>query len=87
MTLRYRPVLDTEAPEIMTIELPQAGILIAQDIMYNKVHAVVSRQLDQWVAALKAIETRAGDLPVILRVMASRPRRRISPTSWPISKR
>lgn len=66
VTLRYRPVLDTEAPEIMTIELPQAGILIAQDIMYNKVHAVVNRQLDQWVAVLKAIETRAGDLPVIL---------------------
>ncbi|MCZ8262011.1 MAG: MBL fold metallo-hydrolase [Beijerinckiaceae bacterium] len=63
---RYRPILDTEAPEILTIELPQAGILIAQDVVYNKVHAVVSRQLDQWVAALKAIETRAGEMPVIL---------------------
>lgn len=66
MTFRYRAVLDTEAPEIVTIELPQAGVLIAQDIMYNKVHAVVSRQLDQWVAALKAIEIRANALPVIL---------------------
>lgn len=63
---RFRPVLDTEAPEIMTIELPQAGVLIAQDIVYNKVHAVVSRQIDQWVGALKAMETRAGEVPVIL---------------------
>lgn len=66
VTFRFRPVLDTEAPEIMTIELPAAGILIAQDIVYNKVHAVVSRQLDQWIAALRAIESRAGVVPVIL---------------------
>jgi glyoxylase-like metal-dependent hydrolase (beta-lactamase superfamily II) len=66
VTFRFRPVFDTEAPEIMTIELPQAGILIAQDIVYNKVHAVVSRQIDQWVGALKAMETRAGEMPVIL---------------------
>jgi glyoxylase-like metal-dependent hydrolase (beta-lactamase superfamily II) len=66
VTFRFRPVLDTEAPEIMTIELPAAGILIAQDVVYNKVHAVVSRQLDQWIGALRAIESRAGVAPVIL---------------------
>jgi len=66
VTFRFRPVLDTEAPEIMTIELPAAGVLIAQDVVYNKVHAVVSRQLDQWIAALRAIESRAGMVPVIL---------------------
>lgn len=66
VVFRFRPVLDTEAPEIMTVELPQAGVLIAQDIVYNKVHAVVSRQIDQWVGALRAMETRAGEVPVIL---------------------
>ncbi|MBK9083356.1 MAG: MBL fold metallo-hydrolase [Rhizobiales bacterium] len=66
VTFRTRAALDTEAPEIVTIELPQAGILIAQDVMYNKVHAVVTRQIDQWVATLKGLESRAGELPVIL---------------------
>jgi len=66
VTFRHRAVHDTEAPEILTVELPQAGILIAQDIVYNKVHAVVSPQIDQWVAALKAIETRAGENPVVM---------------------
>ncbi len=66
VTFRFRPVFDTEAPEIMTVELPQAGVLIVQDIVYNRVHAVVSRQLDQWIAVLQAMETRAGDTPVIL---------------------
>jgi glyoxylase-like metal-dependent hydrolase (beta-lactamase superfamily II) len=66
VAFRFRPVLDTEAPEIMTIELPQAGILIAQDIVYNKVHAVVSRQIDQWVAALQGMEQRGQDMPIIM---------------------
>jgi glyoxylase-like metal-dependent hydrolase (beta-lactamase superfamily II) len=63
---RFRHVLDTEAPEIITVEIPAAGALIAQDLVYNKVHAVVSRQLDQWVTALRAIESRRGETPLIL---------------------
>lgn len=63
---RFRQVLNTEAPEITTVEIPAAGALIVQDIVYNKVHAVVSRQIDQWVAALRSIETRRGETPLIL---------------------
>jgi glyoxylase-like metal-dependent hydrolase (beta-lactamase superfamily II) len=63
---RFRHVLNTEAPEITTIEIPAAGAFIVQDIVYNKVHAVVSRQIDQWVAALRSIETRRGETPLIL---------------------
>ena len=66
VTFRFRPVLDTEAPEIMTVELPQAGVLIAQDLVYNRVHAVVSRQIGQWVGVLKELEIRGGATPVIL---------------------
>jgi glyoxylase-like metal-dependent hydrolase (beta-lactamase superfamily II) len=56
---RYSHVLDTEAPEIVTVEVPAAATLIAQDLVYNKVHAVVSRQIDRWTNALTNIE-RAG---------------------------
>jgi glyoxylase-like metal-dependent hydrolase (beta-lactamase superfamily II) len=64
--LRLRRVADTEAPEIMVIEVPQAGAAIVQDLVYNKVHVVVSRQIDEWVAALRAIERTAGELPLVL---------------------
>jgi hypothetical protein len=59
-------VLNTEAPEITTVEIPAAGAFIVQDIVYNKVHAVVSRQIDQWVVALRSIEARRGETPLIL---------------------
>ena len=51
-------VADTEAPEIMTVEIPGAATIIVQDIFYNRVHAYVSRQLDAWIAALKGLESR-----------------------------
>lgn len=63
---RFRRVLDTEAPEMLTIELPAAGVFVAQDLVYNRVHAVVSRQIDQWVAALRAIEARSNATTVVL---------------------
>lgn len=53
VTFRFRPVLDTEAPEIMVVELPAANAAIVQDIVYNRVHAVVSRQIDNWIAVLR----------------------------------
>lgn len=63
---RHRFVLNTEAPEILVVEIPQAGATIVQDLVYNKVHAVVSRQIDEWVAALRAIEAGGGALPLVL---------------------
>jgi glyoxylase-like metal-dependent hydrolase (beta-lactamase superfamily II) len=66
VTLRYRVVLDTEAPEILVVEVPAAGAVIVQDIVYNKVHAVVSRQIDTWVGVLKDLERRADASPLIL---------------------
>jgi glyoxylase-like metal-dependent hydrolase (beta-lactamase superfamily II) len=63
---RFRPVMNTEAPEIVVVEAPAAGATIVQDLVYNKVHAVVSRQIDEWVAALRAIEAAGGTLPLVL---------------------
>ena len=66
LELRYRHVRDTEAPEIVVVEVPAAGTVIVQDIVYNKVHAVVSRQIDNWVAVLKGLETRSAQSPLVL---------------------
>ncbi len=63
--LRFRYVLNTEAPEIVTIEVPAAGAVIVQDIVYNKVHAVVSRQIDNWVAVIKDLEKRAAPTVIL----------------------
>jgi glyoxylase-like metal-dependent hydrolase (beta-lactamase superfamily II) len=51
-------VRDTEAPEIMVVEIPGAATVIVQDIFYNRVHAYVSRRLDAWIATLRGLEAR-----------------------------
>ncbi|MBX9749611.1 MAG: MBL fold metallo-hydrolase [Roseococcus sp.] len=51
-------VADTEAPEIMTVEIPGAATVIVQDIFYNRVHAYVSRQLDTWIEVLRGLQGR-----------------------------
>lgn len=66
IALNYRLVRDTEAPEILVIELPAVGAAIVQDIVYNKVHAVVSRQIDTWIGVLKDLEKRGAGAPIIL---------------------
>jgi glyoxylase-like metal-dependent hydrolase (beta-lactamase superfamily II) len=62
---RFRQVLDTEAPEITVVEIPAANAVIVQDLVYNKVHAVVPRQLDAWIAVLNALEKSAGS-PLVM---------------------
>lgn len=62
---RFRRVLDTEAPEIMVVEVPAAGAVIVQDLVYNRVHPVVSRQIASWVAVLRGLE-RGPAPPMIL---------------------
>lgn len=56
---------DTEAPEIMTVEIPGASTLIVQDIFYNRVHAYVSRQLDTWLGVLAGLQSR-GDVTFLV---------------------
>jgi glyoxylase-like metal-dependent hydrolase (beta-lactamase superfamily II) len=53
--LRYRLVADTEAPEMLLVEVPAVGAVIVGDLLYNRVHAVVSRGVDNWVAALDSL--------------------------------
>ncbi len=64
--LRFRHVLNTEAPEILVVEIPAVGATIVQDIVYNKVHVVVSRQIDNWIGVLRDIGKRGAAAPIIL---------------------
>lgn len=66
VTFRLRRVLDTEAPEIMVIEVPAARAAIVQDLVYSRVHAVVSRQLDNWVSVLRGLLQDGARTPLIL---------------------
>lgn len=63
---RFRQVMNTEAPEITVVEIPAAGAVIVQDLVYNKVHAVVSRQLGEWISTIKTLERDAAKSPLIL---------------------
>lgn len=63
--LVFTPIPDTEHNEMLTIEIPAEGILIASDMVYNGVHPVVGdknakrvRMFDGWVAALEQLQAR-----------------------------
>ena len=47
----------------LTIDLPEHGVLVAQDILYNKVHLFIGdKALDAWNAAIAALEARPYDV-------------------------
>jgi glyoxylase-like metal-dependent hydrolase (beta-lactamase superfamily II) len=64
--LHFRHVLNTEVPEILVVEIPAVGAAIVQDIVYNKVHVVVSLQIDNWIAVLRDLEKRGAAAPLFL---------------------
>lgn len=66
VTLNIRIIRDTEAPEMLVIEVPAAKAVIVQDFVYNKVHAVVSRKIDEWLEALSDLERRVSDQWLVL---------------------
>lgn len=66
VTFRFRIVRDTEAPEMVIVEIPDARAVAAGDLLYNRVHAVVSRQIPAWIAALRTIAAERAAMPVIL---------------------
>lgn len=59
-------IRDAEATEELVIEVPGMGALIVQDFVYNNVHAVVSRSLDNWIDALNGLEKRANGRTMVL---------------------
>lgn len=52
--LDFRKVEGIEAAAVLTIALPDQGVVITQDLVYNKVHLFVAeRRFDTWAAAIE----------------------------------
>ncbi len=56
VSLEFAVVKDHEAPEALVIKLPELGVYIAQDLLYNGVHLWVPGPTDGWRAALKNLQ-------------------------------
>jgi glyoxylase-like metal-dependent hydrolase (beta-lactamase superfamily II) len=55
----FTPVADAETTEQLTIGLPDAGILLAQDVVYHNVHLFIAEQaFASWAKALDTLEAR-----------------------------
>jgi glyoxylase-like metal-dependent hydrolase (beta-lactamase superfamily II) len=61
--LSFEAVADAETTEQLMIALPDAGVLIAQDVAYNGVHLFIGEYaFDAWDAAITALEARPYDI-------------------------
>jgi glyoxylase-like metal-dependent hydrolase (beta-lactamase superfamily II) len=55
--IEFRRARDTEAEAILNVALPDHGVIVAQDVVYNRVHVFVAdRRFEQWTAALRDYE-------------------------------
>lgn len=55
--LRFEAVADAETDAQLVIALPDAGVLISQDVLYNGVHMFLGEHaFDTWQAAIAALE-------------------------------
>jgi glyoxylase-like metal-dependent hydrolase (beta-lactamase superfamily II) len=61
----FERVLNTESPSTLVIKLPELGIIIAQDILYNNAHAFITAPTDGWKIALKNLRE-SEDYDIIL---------------------
>ncbi len=54
-------IADTEVEHHLTFYFPDAGLMIAQDLMYHDVHAYpAAKSRQKWIAALREIQGRDG---------------------------
>jgi glyoxylase-like metal-dependent hydrolase (beta-lactamase superfamily II) len=51
----FERVLNTEAPVMLTIKLPELGVAIVQDLLYHNTHAFITGDTTNWETALKQI--------------------------------
>jgi glyoxylase-like metal-dependent hydrolase (beta-lactamase superfamily II) len=64
--LVFTPIPNTEHNEMLTIDIPAEGIVIASDLVYNGIHPVVGdknaqrvRMFDGWISALEGLQARS----------------------------
>jgi glyoxylase-like metal-dependent hydrolase (beta-lactamase superfamily II) len=61
--LRFESVTDAETDSQLAIALPDAGVLISQDVLYNGVHPFLGEHaFDSWQAAITALEALPYDI-------------------------
>lgn len=53
VSLEFEAVADNESPESLVIKLPDQGVYIAQDLLYNGMHLWAVGPTDGWRAALR----------------------------------
>ncbi|GAB4550945.1 MAG: hypothetical protein OHK0023_17470 [Anaerolineae bacterium] len=56
----YSVVNNAEAPEHLNIGLPDAGILVVQDLVFSNAHYFPGADRENWVKSLEALRTQAG---------------------------
>lgn len=56
----FEKVLDAESGVSLVIKLPELGVYIAQDIVYNKIHLFFTGQTNGWIKALNNILDEKG---------------------------
>lgn len=49
----FERILDTEAPSMLVVKLPELGVVIAQDIIYHNTHAFITGSVKKWRASLR----------------------------------
>ena len=60
ITFIFEQSSHNEAENSLVIKLPQLGVYIAQDIVYNNVHLFITGNTDGWKVALNKIKTEKG---------------------------
>jgi len=56
----FESVLNAESAAALVIKLPEAGIVIAQDILYHNAHSFITGPVDDWKSALQQLRDTEG---------------------------
>lgn len=60
VTVDIAEIKDAEAANTLTFHIPEAGLIIAQDLLYASAHAFPLGNTPNWIAALEAIRDTEG---------------------------
>lgn len=66
ITFELTEVIDAEAETQLVIRVPEAGAIVAGDIVYSGVHLILAGQPDTWTVALNDLKADAADYPIVL---------------------
>lgn len=58
----FSKVLNTEVDFLLTIQLPEIGVYITQDLLYSGTHLYLTREMDHWIRVLQDVLLSGADL-------------------------